>query len=318
MADASAPAAATPVSSPDTAPQSTPDIAASQAPGTPGAAPVAAPTKAEVKRIKSLMLKVDGAEVNEPLPFEMDDTPENREYMTRQLQMAKMGTKRGQEAADLRKQVDGIRDYLGQAKGNKTQLRKLIKELGGDEKELAAMIIEEEIANSQKSPELLAKEKAEAELKEFKDQREKEKAEFNARELERHQTQEMERYDVLVSQALEKSGLPKKAHSVRRMTDYMLLALENGVDLHPDEVAKIVEQEMHGDIQEIIQALGEDKAESWIGKDILTKIRKKNVAKAKLAGGKPAGTKAPDVGSVSAPKDAAPVVKKSIKALWGV
>src|SRR5579863_4538677 len=136
MADAPAPAAAAaPVS--DTTPNTTPDAAASQAPGTPGTAPTipAAASKSEIKRIKSLMLKVDGAEVNEALPFEMDDTPENREYMTRQLQMAKMGTKRGQEAADLRKQVDGIRDYLGQAKGNKTQLRKLIKELGGDEKE---------------------------------------------------------------------------------------------------------------------------------------------------------------------------------------
>lgn len=314
MADAPAPAAAAaPVSTPAS---TTPDAVVTPTPGAPPVPAVA--SKSEAKRIKSLMLKIDGEEVNEPLPFEMDDTPENREYMTRQLQMAKMGTKRGQEAANLRKQVEDIGNYLAQAKGNKTQLRKLIKELGGDEKEIAAMIIEEEIANSQKSPDQLAKEKLEQELKDLKDQREKEKADFNARELERRQGEETERLDVLVSQALETSGIPKKAASVRRMTDYMLLALENNIELTPNEVANIVKQEIGGDLQELISAMGEEQAESFIGKDILTKIRKKNVAKARAAGTLPQKGKAPDVGAKPSSTPVAAGPKKSIKQMWGV
>ena len=180
------------------------------------------------------------------------------------------------------------------------------------------MIIEEEIANSQKSPDQLAKEKLEQELKDLKDQREKEKADFNARELERRQGEETERLDVLVSQALETSGIPKKAASVRRMTDYMLLALENNIELTPNEVANIVKQEIGGDLQELISAMGEEQAESFIGKDILTKIRKKNVAKARAAGTLPQKGKAPDVGAKPSSTPVAAGPKKSIKQMWGV
>ncbi len=317
MADA--PVTAAPAAAPVQAPTTTPDPVTGQ-PQVVQPGQEAAPTKAEVKRIKSLKLKIDGNEVDEALPFEMDDTPENREYMQRHIQMSKMGSKRAQEAADLRKQVDGIRDYLSQAKGNKTKLRSLIKELGGDEKELAAAIIEEEIANSQKSPEQLQREQLENELKELKEQREREKQEFSARELERLQNQEMERYDVLVSQALEKSELPKKPGVVRKMADYMLLALENGIDLTPNEVAEIVKQELFGDMQEIMSALGEDKVESFVGKEMLGKIRKKNIAKAKAAGTPaPSAKKGTDIGAPATAKaEVKPGEKKTIKQLWGI
>lgn len=319
MADISAPAA--PAASPAPIVDNTPKVTTTQevikgAPVDNGPAPV---TKAEIKRLKSLKIKVDGNEVDEALPFEMDDTPENRDYMTRQLQMAKMGSKRAQEAAESRKKLEDVANYLAQAKGDKKHLRKLIKELGGDEKELAAAIIEEEIANSQKSPELLAKEKAENELKELKEQREREKEEFNSRELQRLQEQEIEKYDVTVSQALEKAELPKKPYVVRKMADYMLLALENGIELSAQEVAQIVKQEMHSDMQEVIQALGEDRAESFIGKEMLTKIRKRNVAKAKAAGVIPkADAKGVDVGAKKTETVIAPVQKKSFKQLFGV
>lgn len=316
MADAPAPAA-TAAPSPTTAPDAAALAPTATVTGTPNPATPAA--KAEVKRIKSLKLQVDGNEVEEALPFEMDDTPENREYMTKHMQMSKMGSKRAQEAAGLRKQVEDIGNYLAQAKGNKTQLRKLIKELGGDEKEIAAMIIEEEIANSLKSPDQLAREKLEQELKDMKESREREKAEFNAKELERRQGEETERLDVLVSQALETSGVPKKAASVRRMTDYMLLALENNIELTPAEVANIVKQEIEGDLQELIGAMGEDKAESFIGKDILSKIRKKNIAKAKASGATPASKKSgTDIGAKSSTTASTPAAKKTIKAMWGV
>jgi hypothetical protein len=323
MADApvsAAPAATpTPQSTPNTTPESATGqpVNAGQAPAT-GTPATPAAAKAEIKRMKSLKLKIDGAEVDEPLPFEMDDTPETREYMTRQLQMGKMGQKRAQEAADLRKQVEKIGEYLNAAKGDKKKMRALIKELGTDEKELAAAIIEEEIANSQKSPDQLAKEKLEDELRELKEQREREKNDFNAKELERHQNAEMERYDVLVSQALDTVGIPKKAASVRRMSDYLLLALENGIDLHPNDVANIVKQEIEGDMQELINSMGEDKAEAFIGKDILSKIRKKNVAKAKAAGTVPNTKKAADVGAKPSTTPATPGKKQTLKQMFGV
>ena len=51
----------------------------------------------QARKLNALRLKVDGQELEEELPFEIPDDPEAVEYMTRQLQMAKMGSKRAQE-----------------------------------------------------------------------------------------------------------------------------------------------------------------------------------------------------------------------------
>lgn len=276
-------------------------------------------TKQEIKRLKALKIKVDGQEFEENLPFEIEDTPEARDYMTKQLQMSKMANKRAQQAAELQKKMDAIGDYLAQAKGDKKKLRALVKELGVDEKELAASIIEEEIENSKKSPEQLAKEQLEAELKELKEQQKRQKDEWETRERERLYGQEAERYDMLVSKAIETSDLPKSPYVVKKMADYMLLGLENGIDIHPDDVISLVRDEIYSDLQQMINAMGEDKAESFIGKDILTKIRKKNVQKAKGAGTPPVPVKSSvkDVGQKSQTEEK-PVQKKTIKQLWGI
>lgn len=234
----------------------------------------AAPPQSSKKKLK---LKVDGQEED----FEFD--PNDEEFLTRQFQMSKMAQKRAKEAAELRSQIERIGDYLEQAKGDKKKLRALIKELGTDEKELAAMIIEEEIANASKSPEQLAKEQLEEELRQLKEQRENEKKDWEAREKERLLGQEMERYDMLVTKAIESSDLPKSPYVVKKMADYMMLGLENGVDLSPDDVIGLVREEIQSDLQELVRAMGADKAEQFLGKEILATIRKKNVAKAKAA-----------------------------------
>jgi hypothetical protein len=314
MADAiapSAPASSAPPVMDNSTPVATPGQENTVAvPGAP-----AAPLKVEapVSTKRKLKLKVDGQEED----FEFD--PDNTEEMTRHFQMSKMSQKRAQEAAGLRQQIEKIGDYLAQAKGDKKKLRSLIKELGGDEKELAAAIIEEEIANSQKSPDQLQREKLEAELKELKDHNEREKNARTAAELERLTAQEVERYDVLVSQALETSGLPKKPFVVKKMTDYMLLALEAGIDLHPNEIINIVRGEVESDIQDLFSVAPEELIEKLVGKEILGKLRKKNVAKARAPGIVPpvkAGAK--DVGAPSSKAAATPGAKKSIRQLWGI
>ena len=276
-------------------------------------------TKSEIKRIKTLKLKVDGQEFDESLPFEIDDTPEARDYMIKQLQLSKMSQKRAHESSELRKQIDKIGDYLSQAKGDKTKLRALIKELGADEKELAAAIIEDEIANSQKSPEQLAKEQLEEELKTLKDQRKKEKDTWEAAEKERLLGQEMERYDISVSAAIEKSELPKSPYVIKKMADYMMLGLENDIDLHPDDVINLVKEEIQNDIQEMFRVMPEEIIEKLIGKDTLGKLRKKNVAKAKAAGQPPAPVKSSvlDVGANSK-TPSKPVEKINYKRFFGV
>jgi len=63
-------------------------------------------------------------------------------------------------------------------------------------------------------------------------------------------------------------------------------------DLNPQDVIPLVRREMFTDLQDIINALPEDQAEEFIGKEVLTRFRKKNLAKAKAPGMTPATAKA--------------------------
>ncbi len=235
------------------------------------------------KKLKKLKLKVDGKDFDEDLPFEIEEGSEAEAYMKKQLQLAKAAQKRMSEASDYKKKLEQVSEYLQQAKGNPKKIRELMKELDVDEKALAAMIVEEEIERSKKSPEQIEKEKLEAELQKMKEEREKEKKELEAREYERLVQQETERYDLMITQALEKSQLPKSPYVVKRVSEYMLKALDKGLDVTADDVLPLVRQEMEEDIRSMFSSAPEEFIEQLLGKDNLKRLRKRNLEKAKEA-----------------------------------
>jgi len=229
------------------------------------------------KRISKLKLKFNGKEVEEELPFEIDDDPKAIEFMQKQLQMAKLGNSKAQEYADLEKTVTSFLNEL------KTNPRKALSNpnIGVDLKKMAAEILEEEIANSQKSPELIEREKLEAKLRELEDEKKTKEEEFRTRELERLQEAEVTRYDTLMSQALEKSDLPKSPYVVKKMADIMIAGLNKGMDLQPADVLPIVREEILSDIKSMFGVMPAEVLKEVIGKDNLDKIRKHNMSKAK-------------------------------------
>lgn len=255
-----------------------------------------------LKRLKSLKIKVDGQEFDEALPFEMDDTKENRDWMTRQLQMSKVAQKRMGEKTQLENEV---RQFIDEARKNPRKLA----ELGVDLKKLSAEMIEEEIANSQKSPEQLAQEKLQKELSDLKKKYEDEQKSAQSREFERLQEQEYERYENLMTTTLQSSDLPKSPYVVKKMSQYMMMGLQEGYDVTPEDVLPLVREEILEDIRQMAQAMPIETIEKLFGGDILGKIRKKNIAKAKSAptvGAK----KVNDVGATPAQKAAPATAKK--------
>jgi hypothetical protein len=242
--------------------------------------------KAEAKRIKALKLKIHGEEVTEELPFEIDDNPEAVQYLTKQLQLSKAAQRAMQEKSSFEKQVQHFFQGL---KGN---TRAALQDLGIDPREFAAQVIEDEIRKSQMSPEQLKQMELEQELTRLKEESKQREEDFNRREYERVKQIELEKLDTQMSQALSASDLPKNPAIVRRITEYMIMGAQNGVDLNPQDVIPLVRREMFTDLQDIINALPEDQAEEFIGKEVLTRFRKKNLAKAKAPGMTPATAKA--------------------------
>lgn len=237
------------------------------------------------KNIRKFKLKVDGKDYEEELDLD------NEQEVIKQLQFAKVSQKRMAEKAELEKTVNQFFEEL------KKNPRKVLSnpDMGIDLKKIAIEMIEEEIANSTKSPEQLEKEKLQTELKNLKDEREKEKETSKKRELERLQAQEYERFDNQISTAIDKSTLPKTAGVVRKVADYMLIGLQAGYDITPDDVMSIVEAEYKEDLSEMFRTMPEDAIEALIGKDVFKKVRKKNLEKLK--------TDAPQVTAKTATQD---------------
>lgn len=236
------------------------------------------------KRLKKLKLKVDGKEIEEEL--DLDD----EERLVRELQMAKMGQKRAQEKAELEKQVEAFMKALSEDPFS------AIGQLGMNPDQIIEDYINKQLEQAKKSPEQLEKERLENELKAIRAEREKEKETVKQKELARLQEQAFQQYDQQMEQALNKSSLPKTPYTVKKMADYMLVALEAGHDVTPEDVVDIVKEEMHNDLKEMFQSLPEETIEGLLGEQVINKLRKRRVAKAQAAQ-KALGTKVVETGN---------------------
>ena len=243
-------------------------------------------SQAEIKRLSKLKLKVHGQEFEEELPFEIDEDPEVIDYLTKNLQLGKAAQRAMQEKASYEQQVKHF------FQGMKSNTREYLMQMGIDPKEFAAQVIEEEIKKAQLTPEQLQAMELQEELKKEKEARLREKDEYERQEFERIQQIEYERIDNQMSEALETSDLPKTPYVVRKMAEYMLLGAKRNIDLSAKDVLPLVREELLGDLKTIINSLGEDAAEEFIGKEVMTRFRKRNIAKAKAGQVTPATAKA--------------------------
>lgn len=255
------------------------------------------------KKIKQLKLKIDGKEVAEDLPFEIDDNPEIVDYMTKQLQLSKAAQKRMSEASDYKKKLDQVGEYLNQAKGNPKKIRELMKDLNIDEKQLAAMIVEEELEKAKKSPHELEKDKLEAELQKMRDERDKEKQELEKQKYELLVQQYQEKFEQGFEKGLQKAGLQDNDYTRKRVVAYMQDALDKGYDVEIEDVVPFVKDEMFGDLKNMFAIMPEETLEALLG-DNLKRLRKRNLAKAKETPAVPLNKAVVDTGKTGAePKE---------------
>lgn len=258
------------------------------------------------KRIKKLKLKVDGKEIEESLDLDND------EELIRQLQMAKMGQKRAQEKSDLEKQINTFLQAL------KTDPFEALKRLGEDPNQLIENYITAQEEHAKKSPEQLEREKLERELTKLKTEREREREDQKQKELHRLQEQAFQQYDVQMEQALSKADVPKTPYVIKKIADYMIVAIDAGYDVTPDDVIPLVREELNSDLKEMFSSLDEDSIEALLGEQVLNRLRKRRVAKAQAANTAVSKPQVTDTGKSSKAQEIKPGNKKSFKDFFGV
>lgn len=225
---------------------------------------------------KKLKIKVDGKEED----YEFD--PDNEEEIRKHLQLSRVSQKRMSEMADMKRDVTELIQRL-----NKDPLSFMADKengLGMDVEDLVKQYVMQKLADADKSPEQLKSEKMENELKRIKEEREGEKAQ---REKERYDAalqNEIIKYDNMITKTLENSEFKKPTpYVVKKMSDYLILAVTNGIDATTDDILPLVRDEIQSEIRELINTAPEEVIEAWFGKEFFNRMRKKNVANAKKA-----------------------------------
>jgi hypothetical protein len=225
---------------------------------------------------KKFKIKVDQKE--EELELDMD----NEEEVRKHLQLSRAAQKRMQESSELKRDVTDLFTRLN------TDPFSVLADpdngLGMNVEDLVKQYVEKKLADAEKTPEQLRSEAMENELRKIKTEREKEKAQREQEKYDAQLQSEIIRYDQMMTKTLENSEFKKPSpYLVKKMSEYLILGVQNGLDVTPDDILPIVRDEIQSEIRELINSAPENVIEELFGKEIFNKMRKKNLAKAKQA-----------------------------------
>jgi hypothetical protein len=262
------------------------------------------------KALKELEIKFNGKTEKVALPFEISE--EHAEWMRRQLQMSKMAHVSKQEQAQLEREVLG---FLQELKQNP---RKALSNpaYGVDLKQIAKEILEEEIRNSQKTPEELEQEKYEAERKAFLEEKKQYEEEKKKRERDAVIEKAAQEYDIAMSSALDKFDIPKTPLAIHKMAQYMSYEIERGFEPDMELIASKVEDDMAKEYRDYVKSMSHEKRLKYLGEEIFEDDRKARVAKMKKA--PPTAKQITKDVQKPEPKKEEPVKKLTFKERFGI
>lgn len=220
---------------------------------------------------KKYKIKVDKHE--EELEFD----PSNEEDVVKHLQKSRASDKRFQEASEVRKAAMEFIEQL------KTNPRKVLSDpnIGIDIKKFAEEIINEQIAEMEKTPEQREKEELQRQVKEYQEKSKKAEEESKRKDFERMQIEQEKELETGISAALDVGGVPKTPRTVARMAEMLMIALHNNVDLSPKDLVPILKENTMSEFKEVMSGLADDQLEDYLGKELISRLRKNNVAKSK-------------------------------------
>lgn len=255
--------------------------------------------KEEIKNLKKkFALTVDGK--NED--FELDLG--NEDEIKKHLQKSRAADKRFQEAAEVRK---AAMEFIDQLRKNP---KKVLADpnIGIDVRKFAEEILNDEIKEMEKSPEQREKEKLQRELEDLKKQAQERDESAKQAEFSRLQMEQERILETEISAALDIGGMPKTPRTVKAMAEMMMIALENGIDLSPKDIAPLVKNTTLSEFKEVVSSLTDDQLEDFLGKEVIGRLRKKSIARSKAV---PSANAIKSTGA--SPKQAAAETPKSKK-----
>jgi hypothetical protein len=265
------------------------------------------------KMLKELEIKFNGKSEKVQLPFEIPE--EHAEYMRRQLQMSKMSQTKAQEAAAYERDITAFINDL------KVNPRKVLADpaLGVDLKKIAAEILEEELANADKSPEELEREEYKRKLKEYEEKDKTASEKLKQLEQEKVIEKAYAQYDMSMTKAMEQYNIEPTPIAIYQMAHLMSLEIKRGYEPDMDAIAQLVEEKVNGTQGaqiEKLKKLSHSDLVKLLGEEIFERDRQERVAKVKKTP-VPVKSAVKDVAKLEK-RDETPVIKKTFREQWGI
>lgn len=266
-----------------------------------GAAPAAGTpeNKAAAKQaaeIRKLKLKFEGKE--EEL---------SEDEVIKLAQLGKMGHKKAQEKADLEKQVN---DFIARLQANPFEVLSDPR-LGVDVKKQIVSFLEKQVAEEKKTPEQKQQEQSQRELEQLRQEKQRLEQERAQERLAREQEKAAIEIDSSIREGIKAQGLPESAYVIKRYADFMLAALDNGIDVSVKDIGPLVQKEIESDIREMFKSAPDEMVEQILGKDRLKGMKTKRLTETQKQLAQAAAPK--DTGKTTTPAATAPQKKMSLK-----
>lgn len=206
---------------------------------------------------------------------------------------AKASHDRFQQAAQERKIAEQLKKEAEEAKARlKTNPWDVLKELEADPRALAeeylikqleydAMTPEQRTAMEESKRKDRERQELEEKIRKYEEREKAEKEAQEAKEIQEKTQHFVKEIETSMLEALQSSALPKTHAMVAKVADKMLEAHSYGIDMHPSQAVRLVEEELKVLKKAFLEDLDADKLADFLGEEQLKKIRKRDVEKLK-------------------------------------
>jgi hypothetical protein len=195
--------------------------------------------------------------------------------MVRLAQLGLAANEKFQQASDKIRQAEAIVELL------QTNPEKALQRLGFDVRQMAEEYLRAELQKEVLTDEQRKIMEMEQKLAEYEEQKKKKEDEEKANrisELQRHYEAELS--DKIIK-AIETYKLPRNERTISRIAEKLYVALENGYEIDPLDVAPLVKQEVEEELRGMYGTLDVDSMLQLLGEDNLKKIREHELRKVK-------------------------------------
>lgn len=260
-------------------------------------------TKEEVQNmIEEFTLKVNGKEIKRSIDLS------DKEAIKREMQLAYAGRQSQQELAEFKKTLSStISDW-------KNNPDAALKELGLDPDEYVKMKVEAQLAELEKSPEQKERERVQREIEEARAEAKKKQEELDRIKEE----MEKEVYNKKVQEAANQldeeftaaldahSSLPATPRVMKQLADTLMWSMDNAEqigldpnDIKLEDVIPTVEREIRNEFNQLLESIGDEALEAFLGQRTLDRLKKRRIQTAKKK-----TEKVPSVSSIKASETA--------------